>query len=211
MNDRNPKAEEQANSEIARDLANVGVTAGSPWDLVGSGGDKPWSTEAAQVLANHLTKPHPQFVLQGIILAGCWLETRNLFFDTVVRILRENGCSILGQVAANGLLRMAKKDDAEIMRSLIMDKSVGESRGLLIEGYGRFAKQGAIPTLRANIHDPDVRSEVLKALSKLGDQSIRGELLELCKHPDSFHRKIARDALARLDNKATKSKPKKTN
>jgi hypothetical protein len=206
MTYRITEAEIRANAEIAKDCATQGYVIESPWDLVGNHSDHRWTRELAEIFARHLWKPHPDRVLEGLMFAGAWLETKDLFLAPVVAILRKHGDSFLGQSAANALLTMADKSDTELFKDLIMDKSVGVSRSLLIDGYAKLAKKDAIPALRANVTDPIVRSYVLKNLSKLGDQTIRGDLIELAKHPDAYHRKIARDSLARLDKKASKAK-----
>jgi hypothetical protein len=202
---RDHEAEAKANAEIARDCHALGYDILSPWDMVGQYHAKYELTlEIAEVFAKHLAKSHPHMVLQGLMSAGAWYTTRNLFMPPVLKILREKGDSYLGQGAANALLRMADYSDANLFAELIADKLVGGSRSLLIEGYAKLAKQKAIPLLRASTFDPVLRSEALKALSKLGDQTMRGELEKLAQHPDSYHRKIARDGLKRLDKKLEK-------
>ena len=208
---RDEIAEKRANEAISKDCTEIGVKIDSPWDLVGKNGDDLWSMEIAKIFARHLHKPYPPFVLEGLILAGCCLETRDIFLEPVLKIIKENGNNYLGQIATNGLLRMAIASDEIFIRDLILDKSIGVSRSLMVEGYAKLAKQRAVIPLRTLVSDPEVRSNVLKALSKLGDQSIRGELQILATHEDSYHRKIARDALARLDKKASKGKSKNLN
>ena len=140
------------------------------------------------------------------MFAGSWLETKDLFFEPVLTILRKNGDNFLGQSAVHALLKMIEHSDVNLLHDLITDKTIGVIRSLLIEGYAKLAKKEAIVPLRRNVSDPVVRVQVLKALSKLGDQTIRGELGELLKHSGSEFRKIARDGLARLDKKAEKTK-----
>jgi HEAT repeats len=200
------EGEIEANKAIAKDCAALGYHIESPWDLVGNQPKYEWTRPMAEIFAKHLRLPHPPRVLEGLMFAGSWLETKDLFFEPILAILRKNGNNYLGQSAVNALFKMVENSDVDLLRDLFMNKAIGESRALIVEGYAKLAKKGAIETLRAYVSDPVVRSEALKALSQLGDQSIRGELHELLKHTDSYHRKIARDALARLDRKAEKTK-----
>jgi hypothetical protein len=201
---RDHAAEAIADAQIAKDCAAIGVTISGPWDFVGERNDHLWSMEVAEILAEHLQKELPSYTLMGIMLAGSWLETRHLFLDPVLKILRENGNNMLGQIAANALLQMADKRDADVFRTLIIDKEVGVSRALLIEGFAKLAKQHGIDVLRNLVGDRQVRTDVLKALSKLGDQSIADELRLLAQHTESYHRKIGREGLARLEKKQRK-------
>jgi hypothetical protein len=206
MTYRLQEGEIEANAAIARDCASLGYQIESPWDYVGSHSKYPWTREIAEVFARHLRRPYPPRVLEGLMLAGSWLETKDLFFEPVLTILRRNGDTSLGQIAVHALLKMIEHSDVNLLHDLITDKTIGDSRSLLIEGYAKLAKKEAIVPLRTNVSDPVVRVQVLKALSKLGDQTIRDELRELLRHSKSEFRKIARDGLARLDKKAKKTK-----
>jgi hypothetical protein len=206
MTYRRQEGEIAANAAIAEDCAALGYQIESPWDYVGSQSKYPWTREVAEVFARHLRLAYPPRVLEGLMFAGSWLETKDLFFEPVLTILRKNGDNHLGQSAVHALLKMIQRSDVDLLRDLIMDKTLGVSRSLLVEGYAKLAKKEAIGTLRANISDPVVRVEALKELSKLGDQAIRSELQELLKHSHSEFRKIARDGLSRLDEKLEKAK-----
>jgi hypothetical protein len=206
MTYRPQEGEAVANAAIAKDCAALGYQIESPWDYVGSHNKYPWTREVAEIFARHLRLPHPPRVLEGLMFAGSWLETKDLFFEPVLTILRVNGDNHLGQSAVHALLKMIERSDVDLLRDLIVDKTLGASRSLLIEGYAKLAKKKALGILRENISDPVVGAEALKELSKLGDQSVRDELQELLKHSNSEFRKIARDGLARLDKKLKKAK-----
>jgi hypothetical protein len=205
MRYRNENEEKRADYAISKDCAAIGIKIESAWDLVGSKGDHLWSREIAEVFAKHVIKPYPPIVIEGLIFAGAWLETKDLFFNPVLKILRANGTNSLGQSAANALLKMIEPHDESVLREQILDQSVGVSRNLLIAGYAKLAKKNAIETLQKILNDEEVRLEALKSLSMLGDQSIRPKLQLILKHSDSYFRKIARDALVRLDKKAAKT------
>lgn len=198
---RDHEAEERANAEIARDCANIGVKIESPWDFTGGKNGALWSDAVAEVFARHLSRPHPRVVLEGLMFAGSWLETKDMFLVPVLRILRENGKNFLGQAAANALLRMMQPGDEALMESLILDQAVGSSRALLVPGFAKRARKTAIHPLRSLVKDKDVRNVVLKELAKLGDQTVRGELVEAATHSDPYVRKIGRDGIARLDKR----------
>lgn len=200
------EGEVEANAAIAKDCAALGYHIESPWDLVGDYPKHELTRPLAEIFAKHLMLPHPPRVLEGLMFAGSWGETKDLFLEPVLAILRKNGNEDLGQMAVHALFKMVESSDVDLLRDLFMDRTIGKSRALIVGGYAKLAKKRAIETLRTFVSDPVVRSEVLKALSKLGDQSARNDLHELLKHPDSHHRKIARDALARLDKKAQKTK-----
>lgn len=203
---RDLAAEERSNAEIARDCAAVGVKIESPWDFTGGRNGDLWSDAVAEIFARHLSRLHPPAVLEGLMFAGSWLETKDLFLPPVLDILRKNGKNFLGQAAANALLKMMEPGDEELMKALILDRTIGTSRSLLIAGFAKLAKQGALHPLRSVLDDDDVRVEALKALAKLGDQTIRGELTALANHNDGYFRKIGRDGLKRLDKKVSRLK-----
>jgi HEAT repeat protein len=208
---RDHAAEEKANAEIAKDCAAIGIKIDSPWDFVGDKNGDLWNYGVAAIFARHIEKSHPPIVIEGLMFAGSWLETKDLFLDPVLAILRRDGQNFLGQAAANALLKMMEPGDEELMKSLILDKPIGESRALLIAGYAKLAKKDAIGPLRTLIHDDDVRNEVLKALPKLGDQTVRDELIAMTKHGDSYVRKIGRDGLVRLEKSIQKASNSKLN
>jgi HEAT repeat protein len=200
------ESEIEANAAIAKDCAALGYHIESPWDLVGNYPKHELTRPLAEIFARHVKLPYPSRVLEGLMFAGAWLETKDLFFEPVLAILRKNGNENLGQMAVHALFNMIEDSDVDLLRDLFIDRSIGKSRALLVDGYAKLAKKNAIETLRTFVPDPIVRLEVLKALSRLGDQSIRNDLLQLLEHPDSEHRKIARNALAILDKKAQKIK-----
>lgn len=208
---RDIAAEEKSYAEIARDCAAIGIEINSPWDFVGGKNGDRWNHGVAVIFARHLEKPHLPMALEGLMFAGAWLETKDLFLDPVLAILRSDGQNFLGQAAANALLKMMQPGDEDLMKSLILDKSIGTSRALLIAGYAKLAKKDAVGPLRTLILDEDVRNEVLKVLPKLGDQTVKDELIVMTKHSDSYVRKIGLDGLARLEKSLQEKSKSKLN
>jgi hypothetical protein len=173
------------------------------WDYVRNNKPIQISENVVRYLANELDNIQDKSVWATAMQAIARPEYREIVLLPISRNLRREGQTVWGQRAANDLAKIIQPQDIELIVNLLRDRSITDARALLVSQYARIAKKSAIPVLRSLVDDPETRTEALKSLSKLGDITIEYELLELAKHPDSYHRKIAREALARVEkNKA---------
>lgn len=180
----------------------LGVYAHCIGDLSMHSDEYPINDFVARYLAEEfktLADPHLRL---NVLIAISRPEYREVAMPLVVQTLRKDGGGHYGQMAANDLGRIATKDDVPTIENLLLDTNVGVSRSLIVPTYAKLAKKQGIATLRKLVYDPDTQSQALKHLSILGDTSIEPELQQLAKHPDSYHRAVARDALRRLAKKA---------
>jgi hypothetical protein len=164
----------------------------------------PITDEIAKLFAEELGKNHDWHLLAVIMQVGVTSKYRDIMLEPVVKVLRRKGVELARDGAINALDKLAVLQDAPLIADLLRDKNIGEDRILLVPIYARLAKKAAIPVLRKAVDDPDTMTYALHHLSILGDTSIENELLDLAKHPDAWRRKIARDALKRVEKNKLK-------
>ncbi len=164
----------------------------------------PITDAIAELFADELGKEHDRHLLAVIMQVGITPKHRDVFLEPISSILRKSGNSLGKDRAINALTKIALPQDAPLVADLLQNQEIGDERSLLIPTYVRLAKKAAIPVLRKIANDPHTRSVALHHLSILGDTTIENELKELAKHPDSWHRKIARDALKRVEKNKLK-------
>jgi HEAT repeat protein len=169
------------------------------YDFVQRNEKFPMNEEIAKILSREVVHVKDKHVKAIVIEAMSWPQFRAIVMPALAKVLRTDGHTLAGQTAANAISRIASKVDAALVAELILDKSVGESRSLMMAKYAQIARKSGICVFRSLVLDPETRSYALKQLSILGDVSIEPELRELAQHPDSYHRKIARDALKRIE------------
>lgn len=128
-------------------------------------------------------------------------QFHDIILPTLVTIAKqsEGKSHLMSSMVANDLIKVIRKEDAPIIGDLLLDKNFGIERGMLVPFYTRFAKKNGIPTLLKYAEDNETKVEALKALSMLGETSIKPQLEILANDPNSHYRKIARDGLKRLE------------
>lgn len=151
---------------------------------------------------DHVTAENMKAVIYSAVSVP---EFHDAVMPVLVRTAMQDNDSPLKQPIFNDIEKIALESDSEAIGKLLLDNRVGSARSLLVPTYARIARKSGIPVLRKAVGDPVIRSQALKHLSILGDVSIEPELQDLAKHPDSFHRKIARDALKRIEKLKQKS------
>jgi hypothetical protein len=164
----------------------------------------PMSVAIASMLANELANLKFANVRHIVMHVIAQPEFRKEVLQPIVEELLRDGKDYHGQPAANALDKIVIPDDSGVIAELLLNKEIGDARALLVSTYARIAKKSGIPVLRKIVDDAVTRSEALRCLSILGDITIEPNLLELAKHPDSYHRKIARDALKRVERNKLK-------
>jgi HEAT repeat protein len=166
--------------------------------------------DIAVLLSKEADQVGDKFIASIIVEVLQHSAFRETALQAAVRVLRKAGGEFHGQIAANSIDRLVTSKDTTLVAQLILDPKLGASRSLLVPTYARIARKSGIAVLRKLVSDPETRSDALKHLSILGDTSIEPELRELAKHPDSYHRKIARDAIARVEKNKLKARSAST-
>jgi HEAT repeat protein len=161
--------------------------------------------DIAVLLARELGHVSDKSIQSTIVGALQHSAFPGIALQAALEILHKEGGAPFGQMAANSINRLVTSKDAALLAELILDPKLGASRSLLVPTYARIARKSGIDVLRKLVDDLETRSDALKHLSILGDTSIEPELRELAKHSDSYHRKIARDALARVERNRLKT------
>jgi hypothetical protein len=190
--------------EIVKKCEQLGVKVNYIYDFVQNRKKYVVNEKIAELFANELRKAHDKSLLSILMSAGALSAFREIMLPPIVTILRREGIKHLGQVAANELVRIAQKQDSELLASLLLDKNVGGTRTLLMRTYARIAKKTAIPVLKRLVDDPETYIYALHHLSILGDITIDHHLKKLSENPDGEFRKIARDALKRVEKNKLK-------
>jgi hypothetical protein len=126
---------------IALDLRKAGVKVSSVWDLVNSAQSYP---TAIPVLIDHLQRPYPERVLEGVARALAVKEARPFWPILRRTYLKWKDLSGLGAKGglACALAATAHDGVSEELLSLLRDPKQGESRLLLLLG---LAKLRAVP------------------------------------------------------------------
>lgn len=149
---------EAAEQPLLRDLAAVGVEVDSVWDLAAREEPCP---EAVPVLLDHLGRPGPDDVGEGIAAALGKPEARP-HWDELVRAYRAadpaTRPSSTDGLAAT-LARLADRRTMPDVLELLHDASRGESRVLLLRAVTRSRLPDRWEIVRACTADPVLRLE----------------------------------------------------
>jgi hypothetical protein len=194
----------KAELEIIEKCHKLGVKVPQLGSFMDQRKKYPVTDGIAKLFAEELGKKHDWHLLAVIMQVGVTPKHRDIMLMPIVNVLRKAEKSLLNDTAINALGDIVLPRDAPIVADLLRDKNIGEDRILLVPIYARLAKKAAIPVLRKAVDDPDTMTYALHHLSILGDTSIENELLGLAKHPDAWRRKIARDALKRVEKNKLK-------
>jgi len=146
-----------------RDLRTAGYEVESVWDLVNSTAAYP---EALPVLLEHLARPYPAVVREGIARALAVPEAR-FCLDILVRMYREEQA----RRAKDGLaVAIAAVSDDEVIGDVIdlaRDRRHGSSRLLLLTALERSKDPRALEMLVELERDPELGTEIRFILGRL--------------------------------------------
>lgn len=199
MKHRYPAADDPDEIRLIAKCKALGVEVWRLYDFVESPGTHVMTEDIAVLLSKEVGKVTDKSIQSTIVKALRHSVFPAVALQAALDILHRERGEPFGQMAANSVDRLVTPKDTKLVAQLLLDPKLGASRSLLVPAYARIAKKSGIDVLRKLVSDAETRSEALKELSILGDTSIEPELRELAKHPDAYHRKIARDALARVE------------
>jgi hypothetical protein len=150
----------EAEIPLVQALLRVGIKVSSAWDLVGTSTPYP---AALPVLLEHLKRPYPSAVREGIARALAVPDAK-FGWETLARLFREESEKRVkdGLAAAIGVVADDSVMDETI--SLAEDKRLGSSRVLLLRALANSRKPEVYEALRRLRSDPDLRIEVQRIL-----------------------------------------------
>jgi len=144
---------------LLEDLAEAGVNVTSVWDLVNTSSPYP---SALPVLLDHLQRPYPDGVREGIARALAVRATRPIGWQTLMDEFRKTDVS--NKRVKDGLaVALAGASDETVLADLISlakDKSHGSSRVLLLLGIKRSKEPEAKQAIVELAKDPQLAKEI---------------------------------------------------
>jgi HEAT repeat protein len=147
----------RAEEPLVRDLYSTGYRVESAWDLVNTATPYP---EALPILLEHLKRPYPDRVREGIARALAVRGDAKFAWSTLVDLYRAEPA---GTDTKDGLaVALAAVADREVLDELIAlaeDRKNGESRILLLRGLTRSRRDEARAAVERLQDDPEVGPE----------------------------------------------------
>jgi hypothetical protein len=122
-----------------------------------------------------------------------------VFLDEYRRVTDKDG--ELSMALGNGLEIFADDSIFDNLAILAEDRARGEGRPFVVLGLGKMRNPRAIEVLIRLLDDKDVAAWAIIALGKLGAGEARSQIKRFIEHPDSYVRREAKKALARIDKK----------
>jgi hypothetical protein len=160
--DRKAAEWRKAEQPLLADLRRTGIEVQSAWDLVNT--SRPY-LEALPVLLEHLARPYPDRVREGIARALAVRDAR-FAWPALVRLYQQEPP---GTDAKDGLaVALAAISDRSTLSDLIRlaaDRQQGTSRVLLIRGLTRSRQPSARAALERLQDDPEVGEEARRRVA----------------------------------------------
>lgn len=153
----------EAEKPLVRELRRAGFQVDSAWDLVNRSEPYP---EALPILLEHLDRPYPDRVREGIARALAVRGDSRFAWRTLVELYRREppGTDAKDGLAV-ALAAIADRSTLDELIGLAEDRQHGESRVLLLAGMTRCRQ----PTARAAVErlqdDPDVGDEARRRVN----------------------------------------------
>lgn len=154
----------RAEAPLVEALRKAGANVSSVWDLVNT---KERYPHLVPILFEHLDRPYPPRIREGIARALAVREARPFWDELVKRYLAEEDNS------TNGMkwplhLAIANASDVTVLDQLIrlaIDRRHGRNRALFVDALARIDDPRAAATLEELADDPDLADD-FKRLAK---------------------------------------------
>lgn len=160
--ERNARHHKEQASLLA-DLRKVGCSVDSVWDLVNTDTSYP---RAIPVLLDHLAKPYSATIREGIARAVAvpgariaWSRLVETYKAEPVDPSRQDGRRVKDALAV-AVAGIATPDKHEELLSLVRDRSLGESRVLLLAPLRKSKKGEVRKAIEALAKDPELEREI---------------------------------------------------
>lgn len=162
-----------AEEPLVEDLRRLGLEIKSVWDLVNTAAPYP---EAIPVLLDHLQRPYPERVREGIARALAVPEAKIGWGILLDAFHRESDQTTVGVKWSLGLaLAAAANDDVlDDVITLLRDTRLGGNRTALLPALLRSSSPSAREVLGEMGKDPELAGEVRRIL-RIGERQKRNE------------------------------------
>ena len=197
------------NRQVCNALAKVGIVVDSIYDLVNTSAPYP---EAIPVLLEWLPKINNPRIKEGVARA---LTLRDAGHEVAIALISEfknyhvdspQKESVKWAMGNAISVAAADKSLLDEIIALVRDKRHSRARQMLAHGLWRFKDKRAVDTLIEVLDDSDIQGHVLYALGRLKVECARPLIEPFLEHENSYIRKEAKTALARIDKASKKSK-----
>jgi len=148
-----------AQAPLIADLAGIGIKVQSVYDLVNTSSSY---QEAIPLLLEHLRRPYPDVIREGIARALAVRATRKIGWTVLVDEFRKTGAAS-NQIKDGLAIALAGASDDSVIQDLIdlaKDKSHGSSRILLLAGIKRSKRPEAKRAIDELADDPELAKEI---------------------------------------------------
>ena len=152
----------RAEAPLVAELRAAGVMVASAWDLVNTAVPYP---DALPILLEHLEKPYPAAVREGIARA---LAVREAHFGWAVlmRLYRNETDVRVKDGMAVAIAGATSADTIKEVVALVRDTRQGPSRVLLLRALERSSDEGVRAALVELSTDPDLKKEIRAILRR---------------------------------------------
>lgn len=150
---------------LVRDLNAAGADVSSIWDLVNT---KKTYANLLPILLDHLDRPYPDGIREGIARAMAVPEARLFWEELVDRYLAESDSSTHGIKWALHLA-IAEAADATVLDTLIrltVDRRHGRNRALFVDALARIDDPKAHAALIELARDPDLSEDITRVMKR---------------------------------------------
>jgi hypothetical protein len=167
----------------------------------------PGFEEAVPILMEWLPRVTNVDIKMAIIrkLCGKWAKAAGPLLVEEFRRAGQSSPSPLGWLLGDALGTVADRKLYPEVLQLVEDDRYGDDRQMLIYSLGRIGGAAAVPTLIRLLGDKDVRGHAINALGRLKAREARSAIEPFLQDSNSWIRREAKKALARIDTAAQRS------
>jgi hypothetical protein len=153
----------RAEAPLVDELKAAGFAVDSAWDLVNT--SEPYA-DALSILVNHLQRPYPGRVREGIARALAVPQSK-FAWDVLTRLYRDEDVKDAKDGLAVAIAAAADDEVIEDVIGLARDTRHGSSRLLLLSALERSADSRAKAALLELGTDPELQKEIQVVLRRL--------------------------------------------
>ena len=194
----------RAPDAFIRELAEVGLSVESPWDLVNT--RQPYRP-AVPVLLKWLDRAESEVPAherakfrEGLVRSLTVKEARGVAAPALIREFRRPGVSSGYRWTTGAALEMVADDAVfDEVVEIATDRSTGRDRQMVVLALARMGNPMAVGVLRDLLDDDNVAGHAVMALGRLKAREVRPAIEHMLKHPTPWIRKEAKKALGKLD------------
>jgi hypothetical protein len=191
-------ANKEASKPVLTDLAQAGFNVDWIEDLY----TKRFNyKEAIPILLRWLPVVENRAVKESIVrtLSVKWAQNTTAPELLIVEFRKAASDDLLQWAIGNALSVVADDRVLDDIIELVENKAYGIARQMLAISLGNMKSPKAVSVLIELLNDPDVDGHAIMALGKLKSKEARSEIERFITHPNTWIRKEAKKALAKID------------